>query len=150
MPIYEFALVVNLPERALEPQAYVDAWNSADRHDATVQIVSDRQIELFFRRHAISENWAVRSATDDFTKVARAVRRTAGIRMETYEFKFLMGGEVIGHGTYEITDNKHEEGGDLANSQPVTEEMKDCIETLVDQVEEIDIDPEEPIDGDDK
>lgn len=106
MPIFEFTLIVKLPERALEPQAYVDAWISADYPDAIVRIVSDSQIDLIFRRIAISENWAVRSAIYDFTKVARAVRRAAGKRNETYEFEVLVSGEVIGGGTYEITDNK--------------------------------------------
>lgn len=108
MPIFEFTLVVRLPKRALEPQVYVDAWNSAECPDATVGAVSPGRIELIFRRVAADENWAVRNAIYDFTKVARAVRRTAGKRKETYEFEVLVSGESIGGGTYEITDNKQE------------------------------------------
>ncbi|MCW0236338.1 MAG: hypothetical protein OJJ21_22260 [Ferrovibrio sp.] len=109
MLIYEFTLIVKLPPRALEAQAYVDAWIRADCQDATVGAVSAGQIELIFRRTAVDERWAIRSAIDDFTKVAEIVRRKARRRKETYEFEVLMGGEKIGHATYEITENKQEE-----------------------------------------
>jgi hypothetical protein len=108
MPIYEFTLIVNLPPRALAAQAYVDAWISADCQDATVSAVSSGQIELIFRRTAVDERWAVRNAINDFTKVARAVRRGVGRRKETYEFEVLMGDEKIGEATYEITENMRE------------------------------------------
>ena len=108
MPIYEFTLVVTLPRRAMETQTYVGAWISAECPDATVGAVSPGQIELIFRRGAISENWAVRNAINDFTKVARAVRRGVGRRKETYEFEVLMGDEKIGEATYEITENMRE------------------------------------------
>lgn len=148
MPIYAFTLIVKLPRRALEPQAYVDAWISADCQDATVGTVSSGQIELIFRRSAMDERWAVRSAIDDFTRVTGIVRRKARRRKESYDFEVLMGGEMIGHATYEITDNKLEGEADSGQPRPVTQEMKDRLEKLVGPVEEIDIDLDKPIDDD--
>jgi len=145
MAIYQFTLVVKLPKRALEPQAYVDAWISADCQDATVGTVSPGQIELIFRRSAMDERWAVRSAIDDFTRVAGIVRHKARRRKETYEFEVLMAEVKIGDATYEIADNKLERD---AQPLPVTQEMMDRLEDLVGPVEEIDIDLDKPIEDD--